>query len=93
MTEQELRDYCFYYKGEALPPYQQRDYKRLLWLAEKWVCEEGCNRVDSQSPKSSVASLVAAYVSKWEPFNTDKVLKIYLRNVPELSEKIRGIYS
>ena len=45
MIEQDLLKYCYFYKEEALPPIDQNDGCRLLWLAEKWICEEGNNLV------------------------------------------------
>lgn len=93
MTEQELLKHCHFYKGEALPPYGQKDGRRLLWLAEKWVCEEGCNLIDENHPEKDMASYIASYVGKWAPFNASSILDLYIAKAPAMKSEIQDAYN
>lgn len=77
MIEQNLLKYCYFYKGEALPPFDQNDGRRLLWLAEKWICEEGNELIKPTDPKKSMALFVEAYVGKWAPFKASSIMELY----------------
>ncbi len=94
MTWQESLKYCFFYKGEAIIPtvFEGKD-EGQLWVAEKFVCEEISNQIDEESPRESMASWVAAYVSKWNPYGYREVLDLYLKHIPDLKEYILKIYN
>lgn len=92
MTEQELLKYCHFYKGEALCPFEHPDQCRYLWNAERWVCEEGCNLIDPTNVKFSLANYVAAFVSKWNPYEFGLLMDVYFQNSPEYKDRILAIY-
>lgn len=93
MTELQLLKYCHFFKGEALTPFEQTDGHRLLWLAEKWICEEVNNLIDPTDPQKAIASYVAAYVGKWSPFELKSIMDIYFQKAPELKAEISSIYN
>jgi len=93
MTEQQLLKHCHFYKGEALPPFEQTDGRRLLWLAEKWICEEGNNLINPANPKREMASYIAAYVGKWAPFKSESIMELYFQKAPQLKAEISAIYN
>lgn len=94
MREEEIIRRCFYYKGGVIVPRKyQHKKEHILWDAEKYVCEELFNQIDLAEPEKSIASYVAAYISKWEPFDFHEVLDLYLSNIPTLREDILSVYS
>lgn len=93
MTEQQLLKHCHFYKGEALPPFEQNDGRRLLWLAEKWICEEGNNLIAPANPQKDMASYIAAYVGKWAPFKSESIMELYFQKAPQLKDEISSIYN
>lgn len=94
MTEQDLLKYCFYYHGEAMMPRSFDNNSNLseLWSAEKFVCEQLSQKIDAKNPRKSMAYWIAAYVSKWDPYEFRDVLDVYLKNDPSLKEYIYTIY-
>ena len=94
MTEEDLLRYCFYYKGEAMMPQSFDNDSNLieLWTAEKFVCKEMTHMIDEKNPRKSVANWVAAYVSKWDPWEFRDVLDVYLEKVPDQKEFIYKVY-
>jgi hypothetical protein len=94
MREEEIIKRCFYYKGGVIVPRMyQRKMEHILWDAERYVCNELFNEIDLKEPEKSIASYVAAYVSKWEPFNYHEIIEAYLSNIPTLREDILSIYN
>ncbi len=93
MTEQQLLKHCHFYQGEALPPFEQKNGRRLLWLAEKWVCEEGANLIDENNPETEMASYIASYVGKWAPFNASSIMELYFQKAPQLKAEIMAVYN
>jgi len=77
MIEQDILKYCYFYNEEALPPFDQNDGRRLLWLAEKWICEEGNDLIKPTDPQKSMALFVEAYVGKWAPFEVSSIMELY----------------
>ena len=94
MTEQEILQYCQFYKGEAMIP-QSFDQKNegKLWVAEKAICEDFSNLIDRSNPRRKVAELVAAYVSKWSPLKFRSVMKTYFEKVSGIEKDVMQIYS
>ena len=94
MTEQEILQYCQFYKGEAMIP-QSFDQKNegKLWVAEKIICEDFFNMIDRNNPRKKIAELIAAYVGKWAPYEFRSVMKTYFDKVPDLEKEIMQIYS
>ena len=94
MIGSEVLKYCHFYKEEANPPYEQKDGRRLLWLAEQWVCNEGFRLIDDKEPQFSIASYVASYVGKWEPYRFTDVMELYFSSLEDSSvkERIKEIY-
>lgn len=94
MREEEIIKRCFYYKGGVVVPRKYEHKKEhLLWNAEKYVCDEMFNKIDLKEPEKSIASFVAAYISKWEPFDYYEILDLYLSNIPTIKNEILAIYS
>ena len=93
MTEQQLLKYCHFYKGEALPPFEQTEGRRLLWLAEKWICEEGNDLIKPTDPQKGMASYIAAYVGKWAPLKSESIMELYFQKAPQLKAEISAIYN
>ena len=94
MTEQEILQYCYFYKGEAMIP-QSFDHKNegKLWVAEKTICEDFSNLIERNNPRRKIAELVAAYVSKWSTINFRSVMRTYFEKVSDLKDEIMAIYS
>ena len=94
MTGSEILKYCHFYKEEANPPFEQKDGRRLLWLAEKWLCEEGSGLIDDTNPKFKIASYIAAYVGKWSPYEFADIMEVYFSRIDDatLKEQIMKIY-
>lgn len=94
MREEEIIKRCFYYKGGVIVPRKyQHKREHLLWDAEKYVCENLFNQINLKEPEKSIASFIAAYISKWEPFDCSEILDLYLSNVPTIKNEILSIYS
>lgn len=94
MTEQDLLQYCSFYKGEALVPIAfDKKNEGKLWVAEKYVCEEIPNLVNRENPRKSIASFVAAYVGKWDPYGFLETMETYFQLNPDLRECILKIYN
>ena len=89
MTESEVLKYCHFYNEEANPPFEQKDGRRLLWLAERWVCEDGFRLIDDNDPQFSITSYIASYVGKWEPYKFTDVMEIYFSILADASVKKR----
>ncbi len=93
MTEQELLKLCFYYKGEELvPPRFSKTDEGKLWQAEKIICEELQCLIEKENPKMSIAKAVAAYVSKWCPYDFGKIMDEYFSNAEDIREAVMLIY-
>ena len=67
--------------------------EHALWLAEKYVCEELCNQIEANNPRKHIANFIAAYISKWMPYEFEKIMGIYFNNIPELKADIMSVYS
>lgn len=94
MTAEDLMKYCFFYKGEALiPSCFDKKNEGQLWVAEKFICEEIPNLIDKGNPRKSIASYVASYVGKWNPFDFMDVMETYFKKAPDLKDYIFKIYS
>lgn len=86
MTERELFPYCCFYKGEALMPIEYaQTHAHLIWLAERFVCEEVLHQIDEADPRTDIATWVDAYVGKWAPFSYDDIMATYR----EAAEKLK----
>lgn len=93
MTAEDILKYCHFYKGEVLMPDSLEETNEgQLWLAEKTVCEEFVNGIHVDTAQKDVASIVAAYVGKWNPYELSDVMNTYLTKVPEVETFIRQVY-
>ena len=94
MTEQEVMKFCHFYKGEAMIP-QSFDQKNegKLWVAEKVICEEFPNLIERNNPRRKIAELIAAYVSKWMPYEFGDIMNVYWEKVPDLKADIMLCYN
>lgn len=81
MNRSEILRYCHFYNEEVNPPFEQKDGRRLLWLAERWVCEEGLGLIDDKEPQFTIASYIASYVGKWEPYKFADVMELYFSSI------------
>lgn len=94
MEHQELIKYCFYYNGSPLPDgVDVNSPSRLLWLAEKTICEELPHLISKSNTRLDMAKYIIAYVGKWQPFNIDEVMDVYFANIPDLKDKVIASYN
>lgn len=81
MTEQDLLPYCFFYKGEALMPAKyEQTHAHLLWMAERFVCEDVPHEIDADNPRNDITSYIDSYVGKWSPFEHDDIMATYRKH-------------
>ena len=76
--------YCYFYDGENFSPYEEKDERRLLWFAEKQFFETEKAFTNNDALQKEIASYVAAFVGKWNPFQYREILKKhYLQHLPD----------
>lgn len=93
MTREEVLRYCFFYKGEVLCPQKYLDtIEGELWQSERFVCEEIPHKVSASNPRVSLAEWVCVYTGKWDPYDYQKALELYLEKVPEAREAVERLY-
>lgn len=91
MIEQEIILYCHYWKGEELMPMAITDKdEQRLWFAEKMICETMPQLVTRDNPRKSLDEAVAAYVSKWAPYDFEDTLRVYFKNDATYEKAILG---
>ena len=88
MTYNQLLEYCYFYKGEAICPeeFEQKNEGELRF-AEKMICEHISELVDDANPRVGFAQAVASYVGKWAPYSLYEVMETYFEKCPELRFK------
>lgn len=73
-----LTAYCHYWNGEEeMPSNINTDNARALWTAEKYICTYMQNMVKANNPRKSLDMIVAAYISKWFPYQFLNILADY----------------
>ncbi len=93
MIETTIIPYCHYWKGEELMPLSVTDEnEQRLWYAEKMICETMPQLVRKDNPRQSLDNAVAAYVSKWGPYQLEETLRVYFKNDATYEEDILRIY-
>lgn len=93
MTAEDILKYCHFYKGEVIMPESlEGTNEGQLWIAEKAVCEEFANNIHASTAQKDVASIVAAYVGKWNPYGLADVMNTYLTKAPNVGTFIREVY-
>lgn len=93
MTAEDILNYCHFYHGEVIMPESLEDTNEgQLWIAEKAICENFANDIHADTPQKDIASLVAAYVGKWNPYELSDVINTYLMKVPNVETFIRQVY-
>ena len=94
LSKKELLKYCFFYKGEAEIP-EQLDHtsEGKLWQAEMMVCEHFREGLDSSDIRLSIANMIVAYVSKWDPYYWVETMETYFQKAPDLKQQILSIYA
>lgn len=63
-----------------------------LWIAEKAVCENFTSNIRANAAQKDIASYVASYVGKWNPYELVDVMNTYLIKVPNVEAFIREVY-
>ena len=88
MTYNQLLEYCYFYKGEAICPeeFEQKNEGELRF-AEKMICEHLSELVDDANPRVGFAQAVASYVGKWDSFSLYEAMETYFEKCPELRFK------
>lgn len=93
MTAEDILKYCHFYKGETMMPESMEDTNEgMLWIAERMICEEFCNNISQKNTRRDIASYVASYVGKWNPYELGDVMKTYLARAPEQKDFIENTY-
>lgn len=77
LIKDELLRYCKFYRDEVISPYTDSS-RALLWMAERFICEEGCHLIDEKNIKDSMKDVVSSYVGKWNPYKYDEIMSLYL---------------
>ena len=91
MTNNAMIKYCRYYKGEAIcPPQYDGTNAGKLWQAEKFVCEEFFNLINTIVPYFGFIEYVSAYIEKWSPYKCDAIMKEYFDHRPDIYSDIRS---
>jgi hypothetical protein len=94
MIKQDLLEYCCFYNGEsAVPPKFDQKNEGELWVAEKFVCESIPHLIEEDNARESVASFVAAYVGKWNPYGFSSVMETYFKYNPGVRDYIMKVYN
>lgn len=89
MTYDQLLQYCFFFRGEAIcPQHYENKHEGKLWQAEKAICEDLSSLVDSSNARVSIARAVSLYVGKWHPYKLFDIMDIYFEKCPELRSKL-----
>lgn len=90
------RSLCSFYKGEKECPYENGDGNAgKFWMAEWFVCEEYSKTVKKQV-KSDFFRMIAAYISKWAPYDYSNLIGDYLSKSKadkKMKALIASIYS
>ena len=76
LIKEELLKYCKYYHNEVISPYTDSD-STLIWMAEKFLCNDGTNLVNEKDIKNSIYDIVFSYVGKWNPYEVRKIMSRY----------------
>lgn len=93
MTAEDILNYCHFYKGEAMMPESMENTNEgMLWIAERMICEEFYKNISQKDAKRDIASYVASYVSKWNPYELSDVMNTYLAKAPEQKDFIESTY-
>lgn len=93
MTPEDILKYCHFYKGEVImPEYLENTNEGQLWIAEKVVCENFASNIRANAAQKDVASLVASYVGKWNPYGLTDVMSAYFIKVPSVRTFIKEVY-
>lgn len=93
MTAEDILKYCHFYKGEAIMPESiEGTNEGQLWIAEKAVCENFTSNIRANAAQKDIASYVASYVGKWNPYELADVMNTYLIKVPNVEAFIREVY-
>ena len=73
--------------------YDQRN-EGQLWQAEKMICKEFRDMVGDVNPRKDIAGLVASYISKWNPYGLESVMKTYFEKIndPEIIDFVIKVY-
>lgn len=82
--QKEILDYCQYYNGEEQCPYND-SYEARAWAAEQQVCSF------VKDGAYSFLSYIAAYISKWDPYEYRADVARYVAEFPDcsLNEKMQ----
>lgn len=85
-----FKDFCSFYKGETQCPFNaQNGNEGKFWIAEQFVCEEYGQGRETQV-ESDFYSMVAAYISKWAPYDFPELIREYLAH-SKASENVKAI--
>lgn len=77
-TKMNYRKLCSFYKGEKECPFEVGEENAgKFWMAEQFVCEEYAPTVEKQL-KTDFFKMVAAYISKWAPYDYPDLIRDYL---------------
>lgn len=89
MTYEQILQYCHFFKGEAIcPQYYDGKTEGKLWQAEKTICEDLPNLVDSLNPEISLAQAVSLYIGKWSPYKLFEIMDVYFEKCTDLRSKL-----
>ena len=93
MEKTDILKYCKFYHGEKECPKKFNDLECQLWYAEQWICEKAPNVIKNNAA-FDIASYIAAYIGKWDPYGFRETIKYYFTKINdnELKEKIFKIY-
>ena len=91
----EFRKLCNYYKGERECPFEAgKGNAGKFWMAEQFVCEEYARTVQKQV-ETDFYRMVAAYISKWAPYNYIELINDYLSQSgvdDKIKEQVKFLY-
>ena len=76
LIKEELLKYCKFYHDEVISPYTDSP-STLLWMAEKFICEEGTHLIDDKNIKESFTDIISSFIGKWSPYKHDKIMLLY----------------
>ena len=74
--KEEILPYCKFYHNEVICPYYNDNLRGLLWMAERFVCEDAPHLITNDI-KKSMYDVIESYVGKWNPYEQEEIMSIY----------------